>query len=77
MDGFDLFDKTIEQRIGSGEKEAAVSNFIETIQSYRRRYVAKRVVLLTLSNAVPKVVGVPPAGYFPLRDRCAVFPKVA
>src|SRR5512139_1406965 len=50
-----LLDKAIKQRNGSGEIETANPNSIETIQSYRRQYAVKGVVLLEgFSNAPTK-----------------------
>jgi len=50
-----LLDKAINQRAGSDEKEAAAPSSIETIQSYRRQYVVKGIVLLDdLSNTEKK-----------------------
>jgi len=40
-----LLDKAINQRSGSGEKEAVPPNIIDTIQSYRRQYAVKGIVL--------------------------------
>ena len=41
-----LLDKATDQRGGSGEKEAVPPNIVDTIQSYRRQYVVKGIVLL-------------------------------
>ncbi len=43
----ELLDKATSQRGGSGEKETAPASIIETIQSYRRRYAVKGMVLLS------------------------------
>ena len=49
-----LLDKAINQRAGSDEKESVAPNSIETIQSYRRQYVVKGVVLLEGFSNAPK-----------------------
>jgi DNA-binding CsgD family transcriptional regulator len=41
-----LLDKTINQQSGSAQKGAAAPKFIETIQSYRRQYLVKGIILL-------------------------------
>jgi DNA-binding CsgD family transcriptional regulator len=40
-----LLAKAIDQRSGSGEEETGDPNFIETIQSYRRQYAVRGIVL--------------------------------
>ncbi len=49
-----LLDKAINQRNGSREKEDVGPDFIETIQSYRRQYVVRGIVLSDAPSEMQK-----------------------